>query len=115
MKFITTFLSILLLVGCAATTTQQSAMTSLQLEEGMQRSDVIAKIGQPTTSSLKGDIRSDVYRQTTTNYAHGAACTAAGLATMGLGFIFCDGVSKKSVVLVKYRDDKLESVQTSRN
>lgn len=89
-------------------------MSRAQLEEGMNRSEVIAKIGPPTSSSVKGEIRTDVYRQTTTNYAHGAACTAAGLATMGLGFIFCDGVSKKSVLLVTYQDDKLTGVQTSK-
>jgi outer membrane protein assembly factor BamE (lipoprotein component of BamABCDE complex) len=118
MNQILKFLFLILLTGCSATTTtttQPSEMSRAQLEEGMSRSDVMAKIGPPTSTSTKGEIRIDTYKQSSTNYAHGAACTAAGLATMGLGFIFCDGVSKKSVLVLTYKDDKLATVRTSKN
>jgi hypothetical protein len=112
-KLITSLCFLTIVGGCSTTTTQQSDMSRAQLEPGMQRSEVLLKIGQPTSTSVlgSGDVRSDVYRQSTTNYAHGAACTAAGIATMGFGFIFCDGVTKKSVMVVNYRDDKLIDVR----
>lgn len=110
-KIIASVFFLAIVAGCSTTTTEPSDTSRAQLEAGMQRSEVLLKIGQPTKTSITGDVRTDEYRQSTTNYAHGTACTAAGLATMGFGFIFCDGVTKKSVMVVTYRDDKLTNVQ----
>jgi hypothetical protein len=83
-----------------------------QLKHMMPRDEVVTLLGDPTRSQMQANKMIDTYKYESTNYVHGVGCTVAGLATLGLGFILCDGVTKKYATTLTYTDDKLTSFET---